>query len=151
MLTNVNRIALTAVLLLSPFAASAAGDKVENGPPKIPVIDARRSPKRLKFIRQNPRTRDRARSSRQASVNQTRSKEMSIGKTYLSQIVGAGVLVITLAFASSAWSQKQHAAPSNEPAYYTSATTPLFNPYPNVNNQKSQPSCGMAVNQNNQS
>jgi hypothetical protein len=44
--------------------------------------------------------------------------------------------VITLALVSNAWSQKKNAAASNEPAYYTPATTPIFNPFPNVTDKK---------------
>lgn len=61
---------------------------------------------------------------------------MSIAKTHLSGIAGATVVAITWAFASSAWSQKNTAAPGAEPAYYTPETTPLFNPYPNVTDKK---------------
>ncbi|MEI6177436.1 MAG: DUF6288 domain-containing protein, partial [Verrucomicrobiota bacterium] len=61
---------------------------------------------------------------------------MSIGKTHLSGIAWACVFAIALAFASSAWSKKENAAPGDEPAYYTSATTPVFNPYPNVTDKK---------------
>lgn len=35
-----------------------------------------------------------------------------------------------------AWSQKNNAAPGAEPAYYTAATTPLYNPYPDVTDKK---------------
>ena len=51
---------------------------------------------------------------------------MSIGRT---QLLGIACVCV-LAVASSAWSQKQNAATATESAYYTSATTPLFNPYP---------------------
>jgi hypothetical protein len=44
--------------------------------------------------------------------------------------------VITLALVSNVWSQKKNAAASNEPAYYTPATTPIFNPFPNVTDKK---------------
>ena len=61
---------------------------------------------------------------------------MSTSKTYLSGIAGACALVITLSFALNALAAKKSAAPSNEPAYYTSATTPIFNPFPNVTDKK---------------
>jgi hypothetical protein len=61
---------------------------------------------------------------------------MNQNKSHLSGIPGASAVVITLTFASIAWSQKNNAAPGSEPAYYTSATTPLFNPYPNVTDKK---------------
>ena len=55
---------------------------------------------------------------------------MKIGTPHFTRIAGAGAVVITLALASNAWSQKKNAAASSEPAYYTPATTPIFNPYP---------------------
>jgi len=55
---------------------------------------------------------------------------------HITRIAGAGAVVITLALASNAWSQKKSATASNEPAYYTPATTPIFNPFPNVTDKK---------------
>ncbi len=61
---------------------------------------------------------------------------MSIAKTHFSRAACAGFFVIALGFVSSAWSQKNAASASAEAAYYTPATTPLFNPYPNVTDKK---------------
>ena len=44
---------------------------------------------------------------------------------------------ITLIFAPSIWAQKKNAAADSGPAYYTPATTPIFNPFPNVTDKKS--------------
>ena len=46
------------------------------------------------------------------------------------RIAGAGVAVIALAFAPNALARKKNEAASGEKPYYTPATTPLFNPYP---------------------
>ncbi len=51
-------------------------------------------------------------------------------------VASAFIVVIALAFGSSVRAQKKGAAPSNEAAYYTSATTPIFNPFPNVTDKK---------------
>ena len=56
--------------------------------------------------------------------------------THFTRIAGAGAVVITLALASNAWSQKKNTAASNEPAYYTPATTPIFNPFPDLTDKK---------------
>ena len=55
---------------------------------------------------------------------------------YFTRIAGAGVVAVTLALASNAWSQKGNAAASKEPGYYTPATTPIFNPFPDVTDKK---------------
>lgn len=50
----------------------------------------------------------------------------------IARIAGAGAALTLLALASNAWSQKNAAAAGGGPAYYTPATTPIFNPYPNI-------------------
>lgn len=50
---------------------------------------------------------------------------------HFTRITGALAAVVTLALASYSWSQKNQ--PTNaQPAYYTPATQPVFNPFPNV-------------------
>ncbi len=61
---------------------------------------------------------------------------MSKGKSHLSGIAGTSALIIALACGTSARAQKQTAAAGDQPAYYTPATTPLFNPFPNVTDKK---------------
>ncbi len=62
---------------------------------------------------------------------------MKIGNPHFSRIAGTGAVVITLALASIALSQKKNnAVVSNEPSYYTPATKPIFNPYPDVTDKK---------------
>ena len=52
------------------------------------------------------------------------------------RIAGAAAMAITLALAPDGRAQKKNAAPSNEPAYYTPATKPLFNPFPDVTDKR---------------
>ena len=61
-----------------------------------------------------------------------RKKDMKSSYPHVKRLAGAGAVLITLALASNVWSQKKSAPASNELAYYTPATTPLFNPFPNV-------------------
>ncbi len=61
----------------------------------------------------------------------THSQNMKAVTPPFSRIIGAGAVVITLALASNSWSQKNQAA-NAQPAYYTPATNPIFNPFPNV-------------------
>ena len=65
-----------------------------------------------------------------------KNQEMRKISPCFSKIVGSGAAVITLVLASNAWSQKGNAPPASESAYYTPATTPIFNPYPNVTDKK---------------
>jgi len=65
-----------------------------------------------------------------------KSKNMIGNKPHLLGIVGACAVVIMLVFTSSAWSQKGNTVASNDSAYYTATTTPLFNPFPNVTDKK---------------
>jgi hypothetical protein len=65
-----------------------------------------------------------------------KSQDMKKTIPHFSRIAGVSAVVITLALVSNAWSQKKNAAASNEPAYYTPATTPLFNPFPDVTDRK---------------
>ena len=58
------------------------------------------------------------------------SHDMKTGNPHFARIAGAGALMITLALAPHAWSQKKNAPASGEPPYYTPATTPIFNPFP---------------------
>lgn len=57
---------------------------------------------------------------------------MTIAKPRISRI-SASVAWIALSLVSSAWAQK--AAPSSGPAYYTAENTPIFNPFPNINDR----------------
>ncbi len=49
-----------------------------------------------------------------------------------SALAGVCAAVLTLAFATNAWSQKYKAAPSPQSAYYPPGKQPVFNPFPNV-------------------
>jgi hypothetical protein len=55
---------------------------------------------------------------------------------HLSKIAATGAVIITLVSASNLWSQNKDAAASNGNAYYTPATTPIFNPFPNVTDKR---------------
>ncbi len=55
---------------------------------------------------------------------------------HLSRLVGVAVAAITLAFATSAWSQKNAAAPAPQAAYYPPGKKLIFNPFPNVTDKK---------------
>lgn len=49
---------------------------------------------------------------------------------------GARALIMILMLASNAWSQPTKPAPSGDVPYYTPATSPIFNPFPNVTDKK---------------
>ncbi|OYV06389.1 MAG: hypothetical protein CFE26_06550 [Verrucomicrobiales bacterium VVV1] len=57
-------------------------------------------------------------------------------RPYFTRIAGAGAVLGTLALATNAWSQKGNAAASSGPSYYTPATIPIFNPFPDVTDKK---------------
>ncbi len=59
-------------------------------------------------------------------------KAISMFTPHLSRLAGVGVAAITLAFATTAWSQKNKAAPAPQAAYYPPGKQPIFNPFPNV-------------------
>jgi len=61
---------------------------------------------------------------------------MSIGQSHLSRVLGTCAAAIALAFAPSASAQNKNGPASPGTAYYTAATTPLFNPFPNVTDKK---------------
>ena len=61
---------------------------------------------------------------------------MIIGQSNLSRVLSICAAAIALAFASSASAQNKNGPASPGTAYYTAATTPLFNPFPNVTDKK---------------
>ncbi len=54
--------------------------------------------------------------------------------SHLPKLATAFVLFTVLALGFGVWAQK--VAPTNDAPYYTSATTPIFNPFPNINDKK---------------
>jgi hypothetical protein len=50
----------------------------------------------------------------------------------LPRLAGVAVALLTLAFATTAWSQKNKATPAPQAAYYPPGKQPIFNPFPNV-------------------
>ncbi len=54
----------------------------------------------------------------------------------VTRIAGAAALAMTLALAPNAWSQNKNAPASKEAPYYTPATKPLFNPFPDVTDKR---------------
>jgi len=57
---------------------------------------------------------------------------MKQGKPHFPRAAAAFSAAITLIIAPNAWAQKKNAAADSAPAYYTPATAPIFNPFPNV-------------------
>jgi hypothetical protein len=61
---------------------------------------------------------------------------MANHKLHLPRIAATGVVAFTLALASGTRAQDKKAAPGGEAPYYTTATAPLFNPFPNVTDKR---------------
>lgn len=61
---------------------------------------------------------------------------MIYDESRLSRLSAPAAVAIALAATSQAWAQPKGAQPGPAPAYYTSATTPIFNPFPNVTDRK---------------
>ncbi len=61
---------------------------------------------------------------------------MSIGQFHFSRVLGTCAAAIALAFTPSVSAQNKNGPASPGAAYYTAATTPLFNPFPNVTDKK---------------
>ncbi len=59
---------------------------------------------------------------------------MITGNSHISKISGACVAIIAVTFGPTASAQNKPAA-SSEPAYYTAENTPIFNPFPNINDR----------------
>ena len=55
---------------------------------------------------------------------------------HFSRAIAACTATIALILTPNAWAKKPPAPTDTGPAYYTPATTPIFNPYPNITDRK---------------
>ncbi len=61
---------------------------------------------------------------------------MKQGKPHIPRAAAVISVAIILILSTSAWAAKKNAVEDSGPAYYTTATKPLFNPYPDVTDKK---------------